>query len=431
MSVGNILSAEELFTACSASSESMQQYQTVFRGGKNSRENHVKTSKYHWYSFIPVNIFEQFRRLVNLYFLVVVILLYATPKNVRPVDPSSWCLSLAFIVVVTMGKQAYEDYLRHKVDRKNNQRKVNVLRNGSLTKIPCEEVRVGEIIHLLENDFVPADAVVLSTSNAAGVCYIMTANLDGETSLKTKHSAKATSGFQENFQTPPDSDPSYEQHLQNSKQPISTLMAAIECENPNPKLDNFLGRLFVLKSEDGSQATDGKTSRNFEPCSLTADNLILSGTQVKNTKDLFCVCVYAGQETKMSLNSQISKNKFSTIEKTYNNYIMFFLIILLIELVVFTILSMSWSVYWKHDGLDGKFARTLSFLPPSAVPEPNPTHSEHHWYLYGKQKSAYWLDWLIQFFAWLALLQIIPISLYVTLEVQKVILRYLQKYYIS
>ena len=79
---------------------------------------------------------------------------------------------------------------------------MTVLRNGSLVKIASEEVRVGEIIYLVSNDYVPADCVVLSTSNAAGVCYVMTANLDGETSLKTKQSAKATSGFRENLLHP-------------------------------------------------------------------------------------------------------------------------------------------------------------------------------------------------------------------------------------
>ena len=73
---------------------------------------------------------------------------------------------------------------------------------------------------------------------------------------------------------------------------------------------------------------------------------------MKNTADLFCVCVYAGQETKMSLNSQITKNKFSSIERTYNSYVLFFMFVLLIELVLFTLLNMSYSHWWKADDYD-------------------------------------------------------------------------------
>jgi magnesium-transporting ATPase (P-type) len=47
---------------------------------------------------------------------------------------------------------------------------------------------------LVEDEAVPCDLVVLSTSHDQGQCYVMTANLDGETSLKTRHSATVTKG---------------------------------------------------------------------------------------------------------------------------------------------------------------------------------------------------------------------------------------------
>jgi hypothetical protein len=36
-----------------------------------------------------------------------------------PVDGSSWLLSMFFVLIVTMIKQAYEDYLRHQNDRRD------------------------------------------------------------------------------------------------------------------------------------------------------------------------------------------------------------------------------------------------------------------------------------------------------------------------
>ena len=54
----------------------------------------------------------------------------------------------------------------------------------------------------------------------------MTANLDGETSLKTKFASKITQDLK-------------------TVEMVSAFTGCIECENPNPKLDSFLGRMFV------------------------------------------------------------------------------------------------------------------------------------------------------------------------------------------
>ena len=53
----------------------------------------------------------------------------------------------------------------------------------------------------------------------------MTANLDGETSLKTKFSSKLS----QQIKTTGD---------------VFKFVGSVECENPNPKLDSFLGRMF-------------------------------------------------------------------------------------------------------------------------------------------------------------------------------------------
>jgi P-type E1-E2 ATPase len=47
------------------------------------------------------------------------------------------------------------------------------------------DVKVGDIIMVVENEFLPVDLVILRTS-ADNLCYIETKNLDGETNLKHK-----------------------------------------------------------------------------------------------------------------------------------------------------------------------------------------------------------------------------------------------------
>ena len=76
----------------------------------------------------------------------------------------------------------------------------------------------------------------------------------------------------------------------------------------------------------------------FQPCALSNDNLLLAGTVLKNTEEVFACCVYAGTQTKISLNSKITKNKFSTLEKSLNKYLVFFVAVLLTEMVVIRII---------------------------------------------------------------------------------------------
>jgi hypothetical protein len=78
-------------------------------------KNRTHTSKYTVLTFVPYNLFEQFRRGANIYFLST-LLLTLMLKN-SPISPTTWLMSLMFVVVVTMVKQGYEDFLRHQSDR--------------------------------------------------------------------------------------------------------------------------------------------------------------------------------------------------------------------------------------------------------------------------------------------------------------------------
>lgn len=42
-----------------------------------------------------------------------------------------------------------------------------------------KDIEVGDVVRLESNDFIPADMVILSSSEPEGLCYIETSNLDG------------------------------------------------------------------------------------------------------------------------------------------------------------------------------------------------------------------------------------------------------------
>jgi phospholipid-translocating ATPase len=102
-----------------------------------------------------------------------------------------------------MGKEAYDDYKRHLRDREANSQRYLVLdqptthdessledvylnTNANTRSVPSSSLRVGDLVHLEKNRRVPADLILLRTSDASGTCFIRTDQLDGETDWKLR-----------------------------------------------------------------------------------------------------------------------------------------------------------------------------------------------------------------------------------------------------
>jgi len=97
-----------------------------------------------------------------------------------------------------MGKEAYDDYKRHLRDNEANSQRYLVINNSSFPPdvenrampvtraVPSSKLRVGDLVILEKNQRVPADLVLLRTSDATGTCFIRTDQLDGETDWKLR-----------------------------------------------------------------------------------------------------------------------------------------------------------------------------------------------------------------------------------------------------
>lgn len=73
----------------------------------------------------------------------------------------------------------HDDLGRHKSDKMVNNREVFRLRNKAWVKCKWFEVLVGDIVKVMNDEMIPADLFLISSSNDANEAYVETAELDG------------------------------------------------------------------------------------------------------------------------------------------------------------------------------------------------------------------------------------------------------------
>ncbi|KAG2466234.1 AT10D ATPase, partial [Polypterus senegalus] len=171
-------------------------------------------------------------------------------------------IPLIVVLTIIAIKDALEDYRRYKFDKQINNMTTKVYRRKHHMYIErCwKDVQVGDFIRLSCNEIIPADMVLLYSSDPDGICHIETSNLDGETNLKQRYVVK---GFSEqDFEVNPEQ-----------------FTSKIECESPNNDLTRFRGFM---------------EHNNRDRVGLHKENLLLRGCTVKNTETVVGIVVYAG-----------------------------------------------------------------------------------------------------------------------------------------
>lgn len=149
------------------------------------KKNEISTSKYNCLTFVPKNLFEQFSKVANLYFLVMGLMQMINAITASDGIPTTYG-PLIVIVLISAFKDLYEDYKRHKSDNEENNKKVEVLTNQGFQQKLWKNVLVGDIVRVNQDEYFCADMLVLKSSGEQGKCFIETKNLDGETNLKHK-----------------------------------------------------------------------------------------------------------------------------------------------------------------------------------------------------------------------------------------------------
>lgn len=324
----------------------------------NYPDNTVTTAKYSIITFLPKNLFEQFCRLANIYFIIISALQLI--PGVSPTGRWNTLGPLLFVLAVSAVKEAYEDIRRHQQDIQVNNTKTEVLRGDSFVEVLWKDVKTGDVVRLHNRNLIPADLIVLASSEPQGMCYIETANLDGETNLKIRQSLEETLFL-------------------NTVESLRNFKATIKCEHPNNRLYNF----------------DGTISFNNQVHSLGTKQVLLRGAMLRNTKWVHGIAIFTGKDTKLVRNSSITPPKRSNVERVTNRQVLLIFAFQILLVSMCTIIARTW--IGDH--------QTSWYLSFSLTP--------------AEEAGWSWITFLILYN------NLIPISLYVTIEAVKVIQAYL------
>ncbi|XP_012160650.1 probable phospholipid-transporting ATPase IM isoform X3 [Ceratitis capitata] len=272
-------------------------------------DNFIKTSKYTLLTFLPFNLLEQFQRLANFYFLCLLVLQLI--PAISSLTPVTTAIPLIGVLTLTAVKDAYDDIQRHLSDSQVNNRRSKTLRNGQLVDAKWSGVQVGDVIRLENNQFVAADILLLTTSEPNGLCFIETAELDGETNLKCKQCLPEITELGQRHDL------------------LWNFNGEIICERPNNLLNKFEGTLIW---------------RN-QRYALDNEKILLRGCVLRNTQWCYGVVIFAGKDTKLMQNSGKTQFKSTGVDRLLNFIIIGIVLFLLSICAFFTLACAIWESF--------------------------------------------------------------------------------------
>lgn len=232
-----------------------------------------------------------------------------------------------------------------------------------------KNVQVGDFVRIYSDEQVPADIVILATSDPDGGCYVETKNLDGETNLKVRQALRCGAKVR---------------HARDCEK----AEFIIESEAPHANLYAYSGAIKWTQYDP-----DGSTRPMVEP--ITINNLILRGCCLRNTEWILGVAVFTGLETKIMLNSGETPRKRPFLARDLNwNVIYNFILLFIMCLISGIVQGVTWA----------KGKNTMNYFE------------------FGMNGGTPAVSGLVTFWAAVILFQnLVPISLYITLEIVRTI----------
>jgi phospholipid-translocating ATPase len=228
---------------------------------------------------------------------------WSTTGNYTTIIPLSFFLSLS------MAREGYDDWRRHRQDKVENNKPTRVLRTSTTPgedstkweQKSWKQIRVGDIVKITRDEWIPADLILLHSAGENGIAYLETAALDGETNLKSRQALPAVA------------------ELCADERMCAFFKGSVHSEDPNQDLYNF----------------EGKISIDEEILPLSNTEILYRGSILRNTPYVYALVVFTGEETKIRMNaSKYVRTKAPTLQKLVNKVVLI-VVFLVVALAIF------------------------------------------------------------------------------------------------
>ncbi|KAI8978614.1 hypothetical protein BDB01DRAFT_799422 [Pilobolus umbonatus] len=248
--------------------------------------NIVTNQKYNIFTFLPRVLLEQFSVFFNLYFLLVALSQLIPPLKIGYIF--TYFGPLCFVLLITISKEAMDDIQRYKRDKEANSQLYQLLTSEGPQNAMSSQIRVGDMVLLHKDQRIPADMVLLRTTESSGSCFIRTDQLDGETDWKLRIAIPSM------------------QRLPHDES-IIHVRGKIDADAPHKDIHSFLGTLTHVNDETGLE--------QVEPLSI--ENTMWMNTVLASESAIGLV-IYTGRDTRAVRNTNNPKTKFGLLDKEVN-----------------------------------------------------------------------------------------------------------------
>jgi phospholipid-translocating ATPase len=159
-----------------------------------------------------------------------------------------------------------------------------------------EDVRVGDFIRIKDDDPLPADILICSTSEDENVAFVETKNLDGETNLKSRNAIPALT------------------HLRTATDCANIANHfRIDCDRPSINMYKLDATLVMDKSKGSGDAAPTVVKHPID-----MQMILLRGTVLRNTRWVTGLVLFTGEDTRIVMNSGGTRSKQSKVERQMN-----------------------------------------------------------------------------------------------------------------
>ena len=253
--------------------------------------NEINNQNYTWYNFLPKFFYNQFKYFYNVYYLALCVSQMIPQLQIGLL----FCYvgPLAFVLTVSFVNEVIDDYKRYSRDKEMNYELFQVLNeNGELLQTKAGNIKVGNVIKIEAGQRVPADVVILYTSDKNERVYVKTDQLDGETDLKLRRPIDVT-----------------QIRMSTSMRQLFDRKVEFIVDKPNESIYKFEGAL-------QAQNSDGSVVEQRFPISV--EHTIWASCVVSSA-ECYGLVIYTGIDTKIKVNNNEIKAKKTQVDKEINS----------------------------------------------------------------------------------------------------------------